>query len=307
MLKLGGNHYTILVPTHNRPRKVRRLLEYLAKYDCNVVLMDSSEAPIDSAPYRNVVHKKDTSLTFKDKVVLGCELINTEFVVLAADDDFPLIENIERNLVNYFEQSLMIGNVGLFDEKFLSKSFWYQKNSEISGIFDDSNGDIFMENYSQVLWGCFRTSSLYECFRAMREVNFKNDNFIELFIASWMLNDKGILKLDKVLCVREVSHSDSWGRRHESLRSVYVNNIQDFLLDISEVIKGIPPGKVLPLIAAYLKIRRSGNKPGPVSIKLLMKKWLSNFGFYFGRKYISTTGDHCFSDVTSIIVSQEKG
>ena len=52
-----------------------------------------------------------------------------------------------------------------------------------------------------IQWFCGDVSikSLNRCFTAMQDIQLKNDNFIEIIIATWMLNEKGILKLPELI------------------------------------------------------------------------------------------------------------
>ena len=128
---VGQCLYTVLIPTHNRQLKLVRLLNYLNRFQCKVVIADSSENPVDTKSFGNVVHIKDTNLDFKDKVVEGCKRVETAFVVLAADDDFPILDKLNSILIDTCEFSLMIGRVGMFNEDLLDERFWYKINRTI--------------------------------------------------------------------------------------------------------------------------------------------------------------------------------
>jgi glycosyltransferase domain-containing protein len=271
--------YTVLIPTHERPQKLERLLKYLAEYQCNVLVVDSSSEPIDASQYKNIIYLHDPLLSFKEKVSVGTGQIRTEFTVLAADDDFPIIENIEKHLKSEVDFSSMIGRIVQFNELSKRKRFWYQKNMEKVGRFSGENATEFMANYSQVLWGCFKTSSLRRCFSDMQKVMFNNDNFIELFLACWMLGEDGIYKVDTVLCAREVSPSDHWGARHTDIRKVYHQNTFEFLQDYSNVHAILGSLRLNAPLAVYLS---SISREECLALKIV-RKVLERFGL---RRYI---------------------
>lgn len=286
--------YTVLIPSHERPKKLERLLKYLDEYQSNVLVVDSSFEPIDVSRYPNVVYIHDPDLSFKEKISLGTGQIETEFTVLAADDDFPLINNIERHLRSNVDFSLMIGRVVQFNELSQRKKFWYQKDLEPIGHFSRKNATEFMANYSQVLWGCFKTSSLNRCFLDMQKAFFNNDNFIEIFMACWMLGEDGIHKVDSVLCAREVSPSDHWGARHQDIRKVYFQNNYEFLQDFTNIHQILGSSRLNAPLSAYLS---SISREEHLARKIV-RNILGKFGL---RRYIDTSNKPELSKLERII------
>jgi glycosyltransferase domain-containing protein len=295
MRECNNSRGTVLIPTHNRGSKLLRLLGYLDSYDWPIVIVDSSENPADTSSFKNVTHIKDHSLKFKDKVVEGCKLVETDLVVLAADDDFPQLSEIECHLSESTDFSLLIGRIVMFNESFEDGSFWYQKASEPTGFFGQDLIEDFMGNYSQVLWGCFKREDLQSCFELMQKSAFSNDNFIELFIATWMLSREGILKLDKALCVREVTREEHWGGRHKSLRHVFLNAPEQFLKDWSQVHSLIGTEVFARSLGAYL-LNGNSSVGGPSKALSYLSRIRKGIAYKAGfrsrvEQYASNSGD----------------
>jgi glycosyltransferase domain-containing protein len=300
---------TVLIPTHNRQKKLVRLLRYLAAYDCKIIIIDSSESPVDTSDFLNTTHIKNKKLKFKEKIIEGCNSADTENVVVTADDDFPLISEIKDQLAHSTKASLLVGRVVQFNEGFDKEVFWYQNNFETTGFFPSSRNIEFMANYSQVLWGCFRKDCLKSCYQSMLKVPFFNDNFIEIFVATWMLKSHGINKLDVPLCAREITASDHWGKRHKPLRDLYVCNLDSFLLDCGHIFTEIKPSIFAPCMAAYLTQGKMFVKISSPLFGFINRLLIAALARYqrliFTQKNIFLNSD--FLRIKSILVSNKKG
>lgn len=99
---------TIVLPTRNRPKFLRRALRYLASVGCRlpVVVTDSSDAgylsEVETAcqeQARNlnlsIIHFPP-ALDFPEKIAASLEWVKTNYCVLLADDDFIVPSAIEK-------------------------------------------------------------------------------------------------------------------------------------------------------------------------------------------------------------------
>ena len=301
--------YTVVIPTHDRPSELRRLLRYLDTYNCNVIILDSSSEPLDTSNFRFVKHIKNTDLTFKEKVLEGCRNVKTKFTILAADDDFPSISNIEAAIKKNNEFSLLIGRVAMFNKSFVRKKFWFQNKKEVTGLFTKENLSYFMSNYTQVLWGCYSNSDLLSCFESIMEMDLKNDNYIEIFIAICMASLSGILKVEDILCVREVSSSDHWGKRHKPLREAYQNNITDFLDDLITVSSKFKSSIFINAFTAYLEAQK---KPSFLITELkkltkpLFLPFMDKIGIHLNKNFIDQLECVDFPNINLAITEKNK-
>ena len=103
---------TCLVPTHNRPHFLRRLLKFYAQFPpgYSFLIVDSSE-PFAAAENRAAIAiaRRDLQIEyryfdsgFNDKCVCGLELVQTPCVVLCADDDL-LFPDAARHCATFLE------------------------------------------------------------------------------------------------------------------------------------------------------------------------------------------------------------
>ena len=113
-----------------------------------------------------------------------------------------------------------------------------------------------MCNYTTVLWGVYRCYVLDNIFEKIEELNFLNDNMIEMFICEYVTNNGKILKTKEVSFISEFSSStDQWGPRHKRLSKVYFEDPIDFLADFSKLGVYVNKEHTLDLVGSYLKGR----------------------------------------------------
>lgn len=96
---------TVIIPAHNRPQKLKRLLEYYSKTNINIIVSDSSDIRFSfSSDYPNCKYFHFPRMTFLEKINAILPFIQTPFVLFCADDDFitsngisSCIEFLEKN------------------------------------------------------------------------------------------------------------------------------------------------------------------------------------------------------------------
>ncbi len=105
---------TLLIPTHNRHRYLNRLLDYYNETPFNIVVCDSTEVPFDKiADYPNVIYHHYPATDYMVKMNDVLSKINTQRLLLCADDDFIVPEAIYQCL-DFLEKhpdySTVLGN-----------------------------------------------------------------------------------------------------------------------------------------------------------------------------------------------------
>lgn len=82
-------HVSIVIPTHQRPRYLSRVLHYYSGTDLPVLVADSTPAPSSAAKgLRNVVYHHLPGVPFLEKVRSIMPLVDTPCMAFCADDDF---------------------------------------------------------------------------------------------------------------------------------------------------------------------------------------------------------------------------
>ena len=107
---MSDERLTCLVPTHNRPQFLRRLLQFYSRFSpgFSFLVVDSSNpliaaenlAVVESWKSEVDVEYRHFDLNIIDKCVRGLEFVRTPFVVFCADDDL-LFPNAVRKCVEF--------------------------------------------------------------------------------------------------------------------------------------------------------------------------------------------------------------
>ena len=153
------NCFTIIIPTHNRHDYLRRNLCYLNTFEnfFDIVVLDSSN---EEFIYLNefecrIKYRHSPGLNFYGKFFDIKKFIETEYVLICADDDFVILESV-LEIIKYLDKNREYGS-----GQGVSQSFFLNKNNKLSKfntynnmvedyINDDSSSNRilhFMKNY----------------------------------------------------------------------------------------------------------------------------------------------------------------
>lgn len=78
---------TVIIPAHNRPERLRRLLDYYSRTDIKVLVPDSSDHPFaDAEKYPDITYLHRPKLHFLLKLKEVLPMISTPYVLYCADD-----------------------------------------------------------------------------------------------------------------------------------------------------------------------------------------------------------------------------
>lgn len=190
---------TVIIPAHNRPERLRRLLEYYAGTGIQILIPDSSDnkytGEID--PSTTVyIHRPRMHFLLKIKEVLP--LIKTPYVLYCADDDFTVPEAIAqmaRFLDEHDDYSVAQGHYLTFtpDGDKIQYLPRYIRNfdSRIDGATAVERLNSQCGIYASLLYAVVRADSfrrIYShCFDADNNLRFRNLFLAEEFFQHAML------------------------------------------------------------------------------------------------------------------------
>ena len=84
---------TILIPTHERSSVLFRAIEYYSSFqDIRIIILDSSKNTLSVNLPNNCSYLHLPNVSFGEKLNMGASMVDTEFVVVSADDDFLIAE-----------------------------------------------------------------------------------------------------------------------------------------------------------------------------------------------------------------------
>lgn len=88
---------TVIIPAHNRPDRLRRLLDYYSKTDIKILVPDSSVNRFPNVEdYPNIVYFHLPNMHFLQKINKVLSFITTTYVFYCADDDFIVPEAVKQ-------------------------------------------------------------------------------------------------------------------------------------------------------------------------------------------------------------------
>ena len=195
-----SDNVTVIIPAHNRPERLKRLLSYYAGTGIRIIVPDSSDAAytgvIDEAT-TIYIHRPRLHFLLKIKKILP--MITTPYVLYCADDDFAVpqaIDEITAFLDSNPDYSIAQGHYLTFIPTERKITFYprYIRRFD-SRITSDTPAGRLREKtkgiYAPLLYGVARTDSfriIYSyCFDSDGKLRFENLFLAEEFFNNAML------------------------------------------------------------------------------------------------------------------------
>lgn len=219
-----GDLVTILVPTYNRYRFLKRLVRYYVStgFPAPLKLLDSSDSPEEDIELQHLVSTNthisqhlfppDTHPVTKQHI--GLQEVNTPFVVVWADDDFlvpwSVLDGVQF-LQNSPDHSIVHGQSGIFRKDLDSELFVgsYRQLSYTNELASDRLVS-FLSNYSVTVYSVHRTHDLRTNMRLVEEQGLRY-RWAELCLGSLSAIRGKIHKCDRLYLLKQVHESmDSW-------------------------------------------------------------------------------------------------
>ena len=228
---------SIIIPTHNRPKYLKRILSYYSDYQIayNIIVADSSsdevkkvnEKTISLFTNKSISHLSNYPSTIEPlyKIADAVNHVNTEYCVFCADDDFITPNGINQS-VDFLEKNpdftvahgyyiyfcLKIGEEG--KEQFYSTPPYPHE----SILFPDAEARLnyHLSNYQPTFYGVHRTSLLKMVFK--EALKFTRDYRFGELLPSMLTLIYGKMKCLDVLYA---------GRDQDSIRCGYYPTLGD--------------------------------------------------------------------------------
>lgn len=212
---------TLIIPSRNRHQYLKRIFDYYDNADFGIVCCDSSDNKYVGCIPNNTVYIHCPGLNFKQKMFKAISESNTRYIVCCPDDDFVIKKAIKDGVkfldLNHSYNSVVGGYLGflrLYYDRFYKiygNSFYEPKDNPVSNMQN------FMKNYYMILWGLYRKNDILKAYEIILKSDFKNDNFLEFIIGSYLSYKGNIKYLDQIWGIREIEFVNTWGRRHKIL------------------------------------------------------------------------------------------
>ncbi|MBF0371343.1 MAG: TIGR00180 family glycosyltransferase [Magnetococcales bacterium] len=99
MDRASQNKVTVFIPTHNRPKYLRRALDYLQGSGLDILVCDSSETRQSLAnPDGLIRYLHFPNIGYVEKLHRALQEVRTPFMVFMADDDFAIPEAVLKSV-----------------------------------------------------------------------------------------------------------------------------------------------------------------------------------------------------------------
>lgn len=189
------SNVTVIIPAHNRPERLRRLLDYYSRTNIKILVPDSSTNRFsDTGNYPNITYLHQPDMHFLQKINEILPLIRTPYALYCADDDFTVPEAIEemvRFLDAHPHYHTAQGHYLTFEphQKEIEFTPRYIRNFDKKIVADTATARLeqYTNYYASILYGVIRTETFKRmytaCFAANGELRFKN-----LFLAEEYFN-----------------------------------------------------------------------------------------------------------------------
>jgi glycosyltransferase domain-containing protein len=235
------NSLCILIPSHERHSYLRRCISYYSDFPCRIFICDSSEIGYQGKLAENISYIHLSGMKFSEKVVFALNQISEDLVAMVPDDDFLLVDTLERIVHEMQKRPLIracVGDVLSYPDKPPFRVIGHCSGKSASAVSTSAEENIvtYLGHYHQILWSVFRRDTLLLCFQLIKQAQFSNDNFFELSIATLCAGKGGISYLDDYWILREVTEGDHWGSRHVSISKESVDTMDEDVCKFRQVI-----------------------------------------------------------------------
>jgi|GEM_PF-1944575 len=209
------NNFTVIIPEHNRPNHLKRLLEYYLSQNVHVIVADSSikkfcflEEYIDRISYH---HFPQSFLAEKINYILP--YIDTPYVVMCANDDFVIpnaVNIITEFLDNHLDYNSGQGIYIDFDTTDKSTKLSLRYPNMLTEQIDEDNGCDrvlhLMKSYFQYYYAVHRTSIFKEIYSSLmkdEKTQICNLCLLESYVSSYPAIDGKHKIIQRLYAARE--------------------------------------------------------------------------------------------------------
>jgi glycosyltransferase domain-containing protein len=252
-----NNKLTLLVFLKDRAAFTKRFVNYLSeiRYPFSVIFADGSLGHENEENFKSIKNvkfsyeyirydKDETLSNYYQKCALAIEKVNTPYVMLADNDDFPIIEGQLKAIDFLDKNSEYIGCNGRvsgivinpvvqnpYGKHVLFLPFYCNTMDRRVSVDQDMSIDrikAYLENFYSIFYSISRTENLAYTFRKIRELNFSDLGIVELFYSYTQLAQGKIHTIDSLIYVRQQGSSQAAASQKDWFHRLFHTNwLQD--------------------------------------------------------------------------------
>lgn len=291
--------FTVVIPEHNRPERLKRLLDYYLFYNCNIIVTDSSDIRFKYADlYKQIYYVHYPKKHLAEKLVLIFDKIKTPYVVMCADDDYIIPSAIVR-MVDFMKRHPEYRSAqGIYARYYpLENNSVFLEYPQMinNGLNDDSPNSRLshlMSSYYQFYYAVFEKELFIESINStiiQGKCKLQNLCLLELYLSMYGAICAKHAILPVLYCMREYI-SDSAGSYIPNLSNLVENQqskdeIEYLIKKLSNLISDdIEKGKLVLKEALSLYLTKCNSN---ISIyhRLMLKLDGLLFDSFFKKRY----------------------
>lgn len=229
--------FTVLIPAHNRPERLKRLLDYYLSFNVKIIVSDSSDTVF---PYLDQYKEQISYVSFPKqplayKLYQSLDLIKTPYVVMCADDDFIVPRAVDQVVEFLNQHQDYASGQGIYcvykingDKTNFYLDYPHMLNEDIDEQTAVGRVQHLMNNYFQYYYAVFRTevfcAAIQSTVEDQRNTKIVNLNLLEIYLSLYATAwDKHIV-LPCFYAAREEAMADSAALITDGLNSIVRQN-----------------------------------------------------------------------------------
>jgi len=243
------DRFTVIIPEHNRPEHLERLLAYYLSFGIKIIVADSSDKFFSHiSNYENKIEYKHTpKKALAEKIREITNLISTPYVFMCANDDFIIPDTVNR-VIDFLEENPAYNSgQGIYID-FCYKNGTIMNSLRYRHMIGENISECnpskrimhLMSNYFQYYYCVYRTETfnrIYESVIHKDRTVIHNLNLLELYISLYPVIEGKHIVLPLLYSARE-NISNSIGNTADDIAEViskkkYQTEYNDFITLLS--------------------------------------------------------------------------
>lgn len=243
---------TVVIPEHNRPLHLKRLLDFYLQYDLQIIVSDSSDVEfLYLEDYKEkITYRHYPKMPLAGKINAIGQLITTPFVFMCANDDFIVPETVSK-IISFLEnnidynsgQGIYVKFDPLKEEIIPLLIYENMLNEKLDEINCTNRIDHLMSNYFQFYYAVFRTEVFKKIYSSVIKEDktvINNLRLLEIYVSCYSAIDGKHIIMPELYGVREsifMSAGATTENMYQIVRSRrYETEYWDFIKLLSELI-----------------------------------------------------------------------
>lgn len=216
---------TIFIPTQNRHNYLKRILDYYANINLNIMVFDSSDNIFRERKDYNIEYYYSKNCTFIKKLNESVKKVKTKYVAMCADDDFFMPNGIKK-CISFLEKNKDYVSVQGCYTSFTNNrkvsfqpAYLFSLNLDVNSNLPSRRLKQQFSLYMHQSYSVHRTKNLQEIYELAQKNNIINYNLLELLVVS-ISSINGKHKVLPVFYYMRESMKYSAGKTCKTLREI---------------------------------------------------------------------------------------